>query len=39
MDISSRWWCKCMYADTICDLGFSAELGNYGEYSGALLKI
>eukprot|EP00485_Elphidium_margaritaceum_P000733 CAMPEP_0202687340 /NCGR_PEP_ID=MMETSP1385-20130828/3028_1 /ASSEMBLY_ACC=CAM_ASM_000861 /TAXON_ID=933848 /ORGANISM="Elphidium margaritaceum" /LENGTH=1102 /DNA_ID=CAMNT_0049342113 /DNA_START=125 /DNA_END=3433 /DNA_ORIENTATION=- len=27
-----------IYADTICDLGFSAELGNYGEYSGAPTK-
>lgn len=24
-----------VYADTICDLGFSHELANYGEYSGA----
>ena len=24
-----------IYADTICDLGYSKELGNYGEYSGA----
>ena len=24
-----------VYADTICDLGFSSELANYGEYSGA----
>lgn len=24
-----------IYADTVGDLGFSAELGNYGEYSGA----
>ncbi|OWA50935.1 ATP-citrate synthase [Hypsibius exemplaris] len=24
-----------IYADTICDLGGSAELANYGEYSGA----
>eukprot|EP01084_Bolivina_argentea_P013924 26064_1 len=24
-----------IYADTICDLGFSQDLGNYGEYSGA----
>ena len=24
-----------IYADTICDIGFSEELGNYGEYSGA----
>ena len=24
-----------MYADTISDLGFSHELANYGEYSGA----
>ncbi|UJR20924.1 hypothetical protein I4U23_024033 [Adineta vaga] len=24
-----------IYSDTICDLGFSAELANYGEYSGA----
>jgi len=24
-----------VYADTICDLGFSKELANYGEYSGA----
>lgn len=23
-----------IYADTICDLGFSKELANYGEYSG-----
>jgi ATP-citrate lyase beta-subunit len=23
-----------IYADTICDLGFSGELANYGEYSG-----
>ncbi len=23
-----------IYADTICDLGFGAELANYGEYSG-----
>jgi len=23
-----------VYADTICDLGFSKELANYGEYSG-----
>ena len=22
-------------SDTICDLGFSSELANYGEYSGA----
>ncbi|XP_065840261.1 ATP-citrate synthase-like [Oscarella lobularis] len=24
-----------VYSDTICDLGFSSELANYGEYSGA----
>jgi ATP citrate (pro-S)-lyase len=24
-----------IYSDTICDLGYSAELANYGEYSGA----
>lgn len=24
-----------IYSDTICDLGFSSELANYGEYSGA----
>lgn len=24
-----------VFADTICDLGFSKELANYGEYSGA----
>ena len=24
-----------VYADTISDLGFGAELANYGEYSGA----
>jgi len=24
-----------IYADTICDLGYSTELANYGEYSGA----
>eukprot|EP00656_Telonema_subtile_P008371 TRINITY_DN13910_c0_g1_i2.p1 TRINITY_DN13910_c0_g1~~TRINITY_DN13910_c0_g1_i2.p1 ORF type:complete len:1094 (-),score=318.64 TRINITY_DN13910_c0_g1_i2:280-3561(-) len=24
-----------VYADTICDVGFSNELANYGEYSGA----
>jgi len=24
-----------IYADTVCDLGFGHELGNYGEYSGA----
>ncbi|CAF1365022.1 unnamed protein product [Adineta steineri] len=24
-----------IYSDTICDLGFSHELANYGEYSGA----
>ncbi len=24
-----------IYADTVADLGFAAELGNYGEYSGA----
>ena len=24
-----------MYRDTICDLGGTAELANYGEYSGA----
>ena len=23
-----------IYADTVCDLGFSKELANYGEYSG-----
>ncbi len=23
-----------IYADTVCDLGFSGELANYGEYSG-----
>ena len=23
-----------IYADTICDLGFAAEMANYGEYSG-----
>ena len=23
------------FSDTICDLGYSAELANYGEYSGA----
>ena len=23
-----------IYADTVCDLGFSRELANYGEYSG-----
>jgi len=27
-----------IYADTICDLGFSKELCNYGEYSGAPTK-
>lgn len=27
-----------IYADTICDLGFAAELANYGEYSGAPTK-
>jgi len=24
-----------IYSDTICDMGFAAELANYGEYSGA----
>lgn len=24
-----------LFSDTICDLGFSTELANYGEYSGA----
>jgi len=24
-----------IYSDTICDLGYSSELANYGEYSGA----
>ena len=24
-----------IYSDTICDLGYSTELANYGEYSGA----
>ncbi len=24
-----------MFADAICSLGFSNDLGNYGEYSGA----
>lgn len=24
-----------IYTDTVADLGFSSELGNYGEYSGA----
>eukprot|EP01134_Creolimax_fragrantissima_P000835 CFRG0835T1 len=24
-----------VYADTVCDLGFTEELANYGEYSGA----
>ena len=35
-------WClvagggaSVIYADTVGDLGYSAELGNYGEYSGA----
>eukprot|EP00490_Sorites_sp_Unknown_P003643 CAMPEP_0114697162 /NCGR_PEP_ID=MMETSP0191-20121206/73449_1 /TAXON_ID=126664 /ORGANISM="Sorites sp." /LENGTH=109 /DNA_ID=CAMNT_0001995863 /DNA_START=870 /DNA_END=1199 /DNA_ORIENTATION=+ len=28
----------CIYADTICDLGFGKELGNYGEYSGSPTK-
>ena len=28
-----------IYADTICDLGFSKELGNYGEYSGAPSQV
>ena len=23
-----------IYSDTICDLGFSQEMANYGEYSG-----
>ena len=27
-----------IYADTICDLGYSNELGNYGEYSGSPTK-
>jgi len=27
-----------IYADTICDLGFGKELGNYGEYSGSPTK-
>jgi len=27
-----------IYADTICDMGFSRELCNYGEYSGAPTK-
>ena len=27
-----------IYADTICDLGHAAALGNYGEYSGASTK-
>jgi ATP citrate (pro-S)-lyase len=26
-------WYVCR--DTICDMGFSSELANYGEYSGA----
>lgn len=24
-----------IYTDTVADLGYSSELGNYGEYSGA----
>lgn len=28
-----------VYADTICDLGFAHELGNYGEYSGAPSEV
>lgn len=24
-----------IYSDTMADLGFAQELGNYGEYSGA----
>ena len=24
-----------IYADTVADLGYAAELGNYAEYSGA----
>lgn len=27
-----------IYADTICDMGFAADLCNYGEYSGAPTK-
>ena len=28
-------WYKCMFRDTICDMGGATELANYGEYSGA----
>ena len=27
-----------IYANTICDVGFSAELGSYGEYSSAPIQ-
>jgi succinyl-CoA synthetase beta subunit len=33
MKYGSRGGASVIYADTVCDLGFSKELANYGEYS------
>ncbi len=42
LNTSGRIWtmvagggASVVYSDTICDLGYSKDLANYGEYSGA----